>query len=164
MSGSINSVTLVGNMGSDAEVRTTAAGKMVATLSLATSRTWTDGQGERKESTQWHRVIVWGKQAEFAQRYLGKGRKICVEGSIEYRSWDDQQTGQKRYATEIQCEKLTALDSGAGGQRQDGQRGERKGGSQAPGGHRGPPNGPPDANAPFGYGPDGEVLDDDVPF
>lgn len=138
MSGTLNSVTLIGNLGADPDVRTTASGKMVATLSLATSRQWTDGQGQRQEKTAWHRVVVWGKQAELAQRFLTKGRKVCIQGEIEYRSWDDQQTGQKRYSTEIVASQMTFLDSGGGGA----DRGEqsRRGGG-APAQQSGPPQG-----------------------
>ena len=185
MSGSVNSVLIIGNLGADPDVRTTAAGQMVATLSIATSETFTDKQGQRQERVEWHRVVVWGKTAELAQRYLAKGRKVCVQGRIQTRSWDDQQTGAKRYSTEIQCDRLTFLDSGKGGDEGHEQRtgggghgqgnsGSGRGGGgydsraaarpPAGGGSLGPPNGPPDENAPFGYGPNGEVLDDDVPF
>ena len=112
---SLNHVTLIGNLGADPEVRTTAAGKMVATLSLATSRQWTNESGQRQEKTAWHRVIVWGKLAELAQRFLSKGRKVCVQGEIEYRSWDDQQTGTKRYSTEIVANQMVFLDSQGSG-------------------------------------------------
>ncbi len=108
---SLNHVTLIGNLGADPEVRTTAAGKMVATLSLATSRQWTNESGQRQEKTAWHRVILWGKLAELAQRFLSKGRQVCVQGEIEYRSWDDQQTGTKRYSTEIVASQMVFLDS-----------------------------------------------------
>lgn len=104
---SVNKVILVGNLGADPDVRTTPQGKMVATLSIATS-----SGGRDNEKTEWHRVQVWEKLAELAQRYLGKGRKVFVEGRIQTRSWDDAQSGQKRYATEIVAHELVFLDSG----------------------------------------------------
>lgn len=112
MSGSVNKVILIGNLGSDPDVRTTPTGQLVATLSVATSDSWTGKDGQRQERTEWHKVVVWGKSAEFAQRFLGKGRKVYVEGRLETRSWDDKQSGQKRYSTEIVADQLTALDSG----------------------------------------------------
>lgn len=112
MSGSVNRVILVGNLGQDPDVRTTPTGQLVASLSVATSDSWAGKDGQRQERTEWHKVVVWGKSAEFAQRFLGKGRKVYVEGRLETRSWDDKQSGQKRYSTEIVADQLTALDSG----------------------------------------------------
>jgi single-strand DNA-binding protein len=150
VSGSVNSALIIGNLGQDPEVRTTASGQMVATLSIATSESFTDKQGERQERTEWHRVIVWGKTAESAQRYLSKGRKVCVQGRIQTRSWDDTATGAKRYATEIQCDKLTFLDSGKGSDGgTDGGSGRWQGGRVQE---------PASAPAP------GASFDDDVPF
>ncbi|MCC6623529.1 MAG: single-stranded DNA-binding protein [Deltaproteobacteria bacterium] len=114
MAGSVNKVILIGNLGADPDVRTTATGQMVATLSIATSETFNDKQGQRQERTEWHRVVLWGKSAELAQRYLAKGRKVYIEGRIQTRSWDDQQTGQKRYSTEVVANQMVFLDSGAG--------------------------------------------------
>lgn len=113
--GSVNKVMLIGNLGADPDVRDTAAGKMVATLSIATSESYTDRDGVRQEKTEWHRVVVWGKLAELAQRYLQKGRKVFVEGRLQTRSWDDAQSGQKRYATEVVASELVFLDTGKGG-------------------------------------------------
>ncbi len=118
MAGSINKVILIGNLGADPEVRTTPSGQQVATLSLATSRGYKDREGNKREETEWHRVIAWGQLAELAQRYLAKGRKVYIEGRLQTRSWDDTQTGQKKYTTEIIADQLTFLDSGSGGERQ----------------------------------------------
>lgn len=103
---SVNKVILVGNLGQDPDVRQTAGGQAVATLSLATSF-----KTQEAERTEWHRVIVWGKLAELAQRYLAKGRKVYVEGRLQTRSWDDN--GTKRYATEVVANELVFLDGGA---------------------------------------------------
>ena len=116
MSRSLNKVTLIGNLGADPEVRSTANGSRVATLSLATSRRWKNQQGEQQEKTEWHRVVVWNNKgsnlADIAERYCKKGDKIYVEGSIEYRSWQDRE-GQTRYTTEINGRELIML-SGRG--------------------------------------------------
>lgn len=114
MAGSVNKVIIIGNLGADPDVRTTPSGQTVATLSIATSENFTTRDGQRQERTEWHRVVVWNKLAELAQRYLQKGRKVYIEGRIQTRSWDDQQTGQKRYSTEIIANEMTFLDSGRG--------------------------------------------------
>ena len=116
MAGSVNKVILVGNLGRDPEVRHTQDGKPIVNLSLATSETWRDrNTGERKEKTEWHRVIVWSKQAENCAKYLSKGRTVFIEGRLQTRSWDDQQSGQKRYATEIVAQTVQFLGGGNAG-------------------------------------------------
>ena len=120
MAGSVNKVILIGNLGADPDVRTTPSGQMVATLSIATSETFNNREGQRQERTEWHRVQLWGKQAELAQRYLTKGRKVYIEGRIQTRSWDDQQSGQKRYSTEVVANQMVFIDSGGGGGRDAG--------------------------------------------
>jgi single-strand DNA-binding protein len=112
MAGSVNKVILIGNLGADPEIRTTPQGQKVGSLSVATSESFTNREGQRQERTEWHRVVLWGRLAELAERYLGKGRKVYIEGRIQTRSWDDQQTGQKRYATEIVANNMTFIDSG----------------------------------------------------
>lgn len=116
MSRSLNKVILIGNLGADPEVRSTANGSRVATLSLATSRRWKNQAGEQQEKTEWHRVVLWNNKgstlADVAERYCKKGDKIYVEGSIEYRSWQDRE-GQTRYTTEITARELIML-SGRG--------------------------------------------------
>jgi len=116
VSRSLNKVILIGNLGADPEVRSTANGSRVATLSLATSRRWKNQSGEQQEKTEWHRVILWNNKgsslADVAERYCKKGDKIYVEGSIEYRSWQDRE-GQTRYTTEITARELILL-SGRG--------------------------------------------------
>ena len=105
---SINKVILIGNLGRDPEVRYTKGGNAVANLNLATNEVWNDKSGQRQERTEWHRVVVWGKQAEIAREYLSKGRQIYVEGSLQTRQWDDKD-GQKRYTTEIRCQRFVML-------------------------------------------------------
>ncbi len=112
MSRSLNKVTLIGNLGSDPEIRSTPGGNRVAQFSLATSRTWNDQAGVKQEKTEWHRCVVWntkGSQlADIVERYVKKGDKIYVEGRIEYRQWQDKDN-QTRYSTEINVRELLLL-------------------------------------------------------
>lgn len=116
MAGSVNKVILVGNLGRDPEVRTTDRGTKIVNLTLATSETWNDKQtGERKESTEWHRIVVFNERlADVADKYLRKGRKIYVEGVLKTRKWNDNQ-GVERYTTEVVLDRfrgeLVLLDS-----------------------------------------------------
>ena len=116
VSRSMNKAILVGNLGADPEVRSTTNGSRVATLSIATSRQWKNQSGEKQEKTEWHRVVFWNTKfsnlADIAERYCKKGDKVYVEGSIEYRSWQDRE-GQTRYTTEINGRELILL-SGKG--------------------------------------------------
>ena len=187
MAGSVNKVILIGNLGADPDVRTTPSGQMVATISIATSETFNNREGQRQERTEWHRVQLWGKQAELAQRYLTKGRKVYIEGRIQTRSWDDQQSGQKRYSTEIVASQMVFIDSGGGGGARDaGGHDEVSGGGygggggyqQRSGGGGGGQSRPAQAPRPSGGGAarptepapaappadDPGYFDDDVPF
>ena len=96
----VNKVILIGNLGKDPEVRFTPNGRALAKFPVATSERWTDQDGNRQERTEWHNVVVWGKQAETCGQYLAKGRQVFVEGSIRTRQYDDKD-GNKRYITEI---------------------------------------------------------------
>lgn len=111
--GSVNKVILVGNLGRDAELRYTPGGAAVATLNLATTEVWNDKQGQKQEKTEWHRVVVWGKQAQVISEYLAKGKQIYVEGSLQTRSWDDRE-GNKRYTTEIRAVRVLMLGRAEG--------------------------------------------------
>lgn len=107
--GTVNKVILVGNLGSDPEVKTTPSGAEVANFSLATSESWTDkASGEKQTKTEWHRLVLWRRLAEIAGQYLKKGAKIYVEGKLETRSWEDKE-GQKRYTTEVVVHQLEML-------------------------------------------------------
>lgn len=147
--GTVNRVILVGNLGKDAEVRYTPGGAAVSTLSLATTEAWTDkSSGQRQERTEWHRVVVWGKQAETLNDYLTKGRQIYVEGRLQTRQWDDRD-GNKRYTTEVRSDRIVLL-GGRGGGAAGGDGGEVSPRPAAPAG--GPAPGPP------------ELTEDDIPF
>jgi single-strand DNA-binding protein len=144
--GSVNKVILVGNLGRDAELRYTPGGAAVATRNLATTETWNDKEGQRQEKTEWHRVILWGKQAETLNQYLQKGKQIYVEGRLQTRQWDDKD-GNKRYTTEVRGDRVVLLSSGSGG-------GQRGGGA---GMRSEMPHGEPSDVAP-------ELSEDDIPF
>jgi single-strand DNA-binding protein len=143
--GSVNKVILVGNLGRDAELRYTPNGSAVATLNMATTEVWNDKQGQKQEKTEWHRVILWGKQAESLQEYLTKGKQIYVEGRLQTRQWDDKD-GNKRYTTEIKADRVTLLGGGGGG------RGGSFGGERS--GSAGTSDEPPME----------PITDDDIPF
>ncbi|MHC4429827.1 MAG: single-stranded DNA-binding protein [Planctomycetota bacterium] len=104
----VNKVMLIGNLGRDPEVRYTSDGKPVANFTMATTERWNDPSGERKEKTEWHRIVVWGKQAEIAGEYLRKGRQVYVEGSLQTRDWTDRE-GNKRQTTEVRAQRFQML-------------------------------------------------------
>jgi single-strand DNA-binding protein len=106
--GSVNKVILVGNLGRDAELRYTPGGAAVATLNMATTEVWNDKSGQRQEKTEWHRVVLWGKQAESLQEYLTKGKQIYVEGRLQTRQWDDD-AGKRHWKTEVVVASLEML-------------------------------------------------------
>lgn len=102
----MNQVMLMGNLGKDPELKYTQQNKAVLSFSMGTSERWTDGQGNKQEATTWHQVVFWERRAEALAKILVKGSKVLVRGKIKTRSWDDTQTGQKRYATDIQGDDL----------------------------------------------------------
>ncbi len=119
MSGSINSVCLVGHIGREPEIRYTAGGDPIANLSLATSERWTGKGGEKQERTDWHTVSVFGKTAQFVRDYVQKGALVGVEGSIQYEEYTDKD-GNKRKATKIRAKSVQLLSSSKGGKRESG--------------------------------------------
>lgn len=110
----LNKVFIMGRLGQDPELKYTQNQMAVATLNVATTEYRTGKDGMRQEQTEWHRIVVWNKQAENCQKYLSKGRMVFVEGRLQTRSWDDAQSGQKRYATEIIATSVQFI-GGAGG-------------------------------------------------
>jgi single-strand DNA-binding protein len=158
MARGVNKVILIGNLGSDPEVRYTPDGVPVANFNLATSESWNDrNTGERQERTEWHRLVLWRKLAEIAGQYLKKGAKIYVEGKLQTRSWDDQ-SGQKRYTTEIVVNDMQMLDSrGEGGGGGSGGRDAGYSDRPASGQNVGPASQPAAPPPPGGD-------DDDLPF
>jgi single-strand DNA-binding protein len=155
--GSVNKVILVGNLGADPELKYTPSNRPVCNLSVATNEVWKDKAGQKQERVEWHRVNVWGDQAEHCSKYLAKGRMVYVESRIQTRSWDDKE-GKKRYTTEVVADRVVFLggqgpgaEGGAGGGPSSGAKkrgwGEE---SQTPAAADGPSGPPP--------------SDDDIPF
>jgi single-strand DNA-binding protein len=119
---SLNRATLIGNLGKDPEIRYTPDGAAVCNVSIATTSTWRDkASGERREETEWHRIVFYGRLAEIAGEYLKKGRTVFVEGRLKTRKWQDKESGTDRYSTEIIADQMQML-----GGRDDGQAGEAK--------------------------------------
>jgi single-strand DNA-binding protein len=159
MAGSVNKVILVGNVGKDPEVRTTQDGSKIVNFTMATSETWNDrASGERKERTEWHRVVVFNDRiGDVVEKYVRKGSKLYVEGSLQTRKWTDQ-SGQEKYTTEVVIGKfrgeLTMLDTKSGG---DAGAGYQRAPAHAPA-----PRG--EAAPPSWDAPKGGDLDDEIPF
>ncbi len=146
--GSVNKVILVGNLGADPELKYTPSNRPVCNLSVATNEVWKDKGGNKQERTEWHRVNVWGEQAENCSKFLAKGRMVYVEGRLQTRSWDDKE-GKKRYSTEVVADRVVFL--GGQGPGAEGGRSRKWGDeAQAPAAADGPSGPPP--------------SDDDIPF
>jgi single-strand DNA-binding protein len=164
MAGSVNKVILVGNLGKDPEIRRTQDGRPIANLSIATSETWRDkNSGERKEKTEWHRVVIFNEGlCKVAEQYLKKGAKVYIEGALQTRKWTDQQ-GAEKYSTEVVLQgfnsTLTMLD-GRGGGGGGGSFGDEPGGDF---GSSGVSSAPRRAVAAGGGGRSND-MDDDIPF
>lgn len=105
----LNKVQLIGRLTKDPEVRTTPNGKNVASFSVATGYSWTDQSGQKKEQTEFHNVIAWGKLADIIGQYLKKGSQLYIEGRLQTRSWDDKTSGQKKYRTEVIADNMIML-------------------------------------------------------
>jgi single-strand DNA-binding protein len=161
MAGSVNKVILVGNLGKDPEIRRTQDGRPIANLSVATSESWRDKQtGERKEKTEWHRVVIFNEGlCKVAEQYLKKGAKIYIEGALQTRKWTDQ-SGTEKYSTEVVLQgfnsNLTMLDGRSGG---GGISSDDSGGDFGSGGPSAAPRRPVAA-----AGARNSDMDDDIPF
>ena len=110
MAHSLNRVTIIGNLGSDPEIRATPNGAKVANFRVACSESWKDQSGQKQERTEWVTCVAWKVQAEIAEKYLRKGSKLYVDGKLQTRTWEDKQGGGKRYATEVLVERFMMLD------------------------------------------------------
>ena len=153
MARGVNKAIIVGNLGRDPEVRYTANGSAVANVTIATSESWKDKQsGERQERTEWHRVVFFGRLAEIAEEYLKKGAQVYIEGSIRTQKWQDKESGQDRYTTEIVARDMQMLGS-RGGEASGGSGDDYSGAASS-------------ATASSGGGASGRDpdLDDDIPF
>jgi single-strand DNA-binding protein len=155
---SVNKVILVGRLGRDPETRFTSGGQAVANFSLATDESYKDRNGERQKRTEWHKIVVWGKQAEIAQQYLKKGSLVFIEGRIQSREWQDKE-GQKRTSFEIVATNFRML-----GGRPEGMA-AGAGASAAAGASRTEDfDQPGPSEEPVGGGPGPEISDEDIPF
>ncbi|WP_298012380.1 single-stranded DNA-binding protein [uncultured Castellaniella sp.] len=158
---SVNKVILVGNLGRDPEVRYSPDGAAICNVSIATTSQWKDkASGERREETEWHRVVFYNRLAEIAGEYLRKGRSVYVEGRLKTRKWQDKETGADRYSTEIVADQMQMLGGREGGESSGGDAG---GFSQAPAPRRAPQQQRPAAPAAAPASNLGD-MDDDIPF
>lgn len=167
---SVNKVILVGRLGRDPETRYTGGGQAVANFSVATDETYKDKNGERQKRTEWHKITVWGKQAEIAQQYLKKGSLVFIEGRIQSREWQDKE-GQKKVSFDIVASNFRMLggksDGGSGGGGGGYNRGAGSGGSGGggeefeQGGHSAPAE---DTYSGGGGNSGPEISDEDIPF
>jgi single-strand DNA-binding protein len=153
---SVNKVILIGNLGKDPEVKYTPQGTAVAKITLATNERFKDKEGQWQDRTEWHNVVLWARLAEIAGEYLKKGGKVYIEGRLQTRSWDDKQTNQKKYMTEVVANDLVLL--GGRGEGGGADTGERSRGAAAGNGfdQRTPEHEPEHAAAP--------ISDEDIPF
>jgi single-strand DNA-binding protein len=157
MAKSVNKVILLGNVGKDPEIRSTPGGTMVANFTLATSDRQKDAQGNWQDRTEWHNLVAFTRLAEIVRDYVKKGSKLYIEGKIQTRSWDDKESGQKRYRTEIIVNDLSLLsgrDEGSGGY----SRSSNQSSSQATNYDQRPPAGSDD------LAQSAEISDEDIPF
>jgi single-strand DNA-binding protein len=161
---SVNKVILVGRLGRDPETRYTGGGQAVANFSVATDESYKDKNGERQKRTEWHKIVVWGKQAEIAQQYLKKGSLIFIEGRIQSREWQDKE-GQKRTSFEIVANNFRMLggrSEGAAAASAGGGASARSVGGDDLESHAAPADDSYTGGAPSGAGP--EISDEDIPF
>lgn len=156
MARSVNKVTLLGNVGKDPEIRSTGGGVMVASLTLATSDRQKDGQGNWQDKTEWHNLKAFNRTAEIVRDYVKKGSKLYIEGKITTNSWDDKETGQKRYRTEILVNELVLLS----GREEGGQGGYSRGNAA----NTNYDQRPAPAAGGDEYAQSAEISDDDIPF
>ena len=154
--GSINKVILIGNLGADPELKYTPSSRALCNLRVATTEVFKDKSGQRQERTEWHRVTVWGEQAENCSKYLSKGRSVYIEGKLQTRSYEKE--GQKHYATDVVADRVVFLGGGGGG---GGGEGGRRGGGGGGGGRTGSDGGDDMEMGGGGPPPGG---DDDIPF
>jgi len=153
---SVNKVILIGNLGKDPEVKYTPSGTPVAKLTLATNERFKDKGGEWQDRTEWHNVVVWQRLAEIAGEYLKKGSKVYIEGRLQTRSWDDKQTNQKKYMTEVVAQDLVLLGGRGEGGGVDDSGGRSRGAAAGGGFDQRAPEPEPAGSTP--------ISDEDIPF
>jgi single-strand DNA-binding protein len=166
MAKDLNKVMIIGRLGADPEMRYTPSGSPVTTFRVATSRQWKDGNGETREETEWFSAVAWNKLAEICNQYLTKGTRVYLEGRLQTRSWDDQQSGQTRYRTEVIASDMIILDSR--------ENRDSRGPRDADDDYQAPRDTPRDAPRPPSRGgssgggnyspPQPDIGDEDIPF
>ena len=168
MARGVNKVILLGNVGKDPEIRTTQGGMNVASFSLATAERTKDQQGNWTDKTEWHNLVAFGRTAEIVRDYVKKGSQLYIEGKITTRSWDDKESGQKKYRTEIIVNEMNLL--GGRGEGAGEGRGSSSGSERSPGGYssysgsRGGGGGSQAPSAPANDYADQGITDEDIPF
>ena len=162
---SVNKVILLGNLGKDPEVKYTPQGTAVAKFSLATTERYKDKEGNWQDRTEWHNIVAWQRLAEIVGEYLKKGNKVYIEGAIRTNSWDDRESGQKKYRTEIIANDLVLLGGrGEGGSSEEGGGGySRARGAQA-GGGKSSGSGNDQRQPEPDYAQSTQITDEDIPF
>jgi single-strand DNA-binding protein len=151
MAGSVNKVILIGRLGKDPEIKSIPSGQTVAKFTIATDERFTDKNGEKQERTEWHNIVAWAKLAEICGQFLRKGKLVYIEGRIRTDSWEDKETKQKRYRTEIVAENMQMLD----------RKGDEEGGGSYSGGSSYAQKGKSSSGS---SAPPPEMEEDDVPF
>ena len=161
---SVNKVILIGNLGRDPETRYMTNGDAVTNLNIATTEAWKDKSGEKQEKTEWHRVVLFGRQAEIAAEYLKKGRPVYIEGRLQTRKYTDKD-GVEKYATEIVADRMQLLGGRDGGGGSGGDAEFSGGGGRRESGAPASPAAPAGAGKPAaGRSPKSDDFDDDIPF
>ncbi len=152
MAGSVNKVILIGRLGKDPEIKSIPSGQSVAKFTIATDERFTDRNGEKQERTEWHNIVAWGKLAEICGQYLRKGKLVYIDGRIRTDSWEDKETKQKRYRTEIVADNMQMLD----------RKGDDEGGGSYNGGGSYAQNRKSSSGS--ASAPPNDMEEDDVPF
>lgn len=163
MAKGVNKVMLLGNVGKDPEMKATAGGMVIAQLTLATADRQKDATGNWVDKTEWHNLVCFGRTAEIVRDYVKKGKQLFVEGKIQTRSWDDKESGQKKYRTEILVNELSLLGGGEGGGREGGQSSGSSNYSKAGGSNTASFDQRSGGSAQPDYANEG-ITDDDIPF
>ena len=162
--GSVNKAILIGNLGKDAELRYTSGGTPVASCRIATTERYNDREGNKKEDTQWHDIVIWGKTAEAIHTYLVKGKQIYVEGRLQTRKWTDKE-GKDRYNTEVRADRVVLLGGGGGAGGGGAMGGARSQSSSRPAYGAGGSGGASDmGDGGTDFSPVDTPNDDDIPF
>ena len=162
MAKSVNKVILIGNLGKDPEVKYTPSGVPVAKFSLATNERYKDKSGEWQDRTEWHNIVAWQRTAEIVGEYVKKGSKLYIEGRLQTSSWEDKQSGEKKYRTEIVVSDLVLLSSNRGDGEFEGRSRSAAAGGASSGGAGGPMDQrPANADEPL---QETAITDEDIPF